>query len=94
MMDNEAATHLSRGASQVWTKPFAKHVQSAWDNNGENRLRLAIEDNRLVGALVMGDQSLADTLRRWIEEDVDLSAHMEKLLNANGRLPQIIQQLT
>jgi len=93
MNQEQEATHLSRGASQVWTAPFAKHVQSAWDNYGENRLRLAIENNRLVGALVMGDQSLADTLRQWIETDFDLTPHVEMLLNANGRLPQIIKRL-
>jgi NAD(P)H-nitrite reductase large subunit len=94
-MDQErSATHLSRGSSQVWTTPFAENVQSAWDNDGTNRLRLAIENNRLIGALIMGDQSLADPLRHLIENEVDLGDKGALLLNANGRLPQLIRQLT
>lgn len=94
MDQDRLATHLSRGSSQVWTTPFAEHVHSAWDNDGTNRLRLAIENNRLIGALIMGDQSLADPLRHLIENDVDLGKKGAMLLNANGRLPQLIRQLT
>lgn len=63
---------LSRGSSEVWFT-FPRHYQSAWSKEGANTLRLTVDENRLVGALIIGDQSLADRLRRLIEDEVDIS---------------------
>ena len=35
-----------------------------WDNKGYNSLRVVLSEGRLVGALLMGSQELADPLRR------------------------------
>lgn len=63
---------LSRGSSEVWFT-FPRHYQSAWSQEGANTLRLTVDENRLVGALIIGDQSLADQLHRLIEVEADIS---------------------
>lgn len=67
----ELFQHLSRGASEVWgTRPHA--YTSAWAQDGPNLIRLALSNNRLVGALIIGDQRLADPLRDLIELQADI----------------------
>src|SRR5687768_9841959 len=62
---------MSRGSSEVWTsRPHA--YASAWSQNGPDTLRLSLSDNRLVGALVIGNQTLADPLRDLIERQADI----------------------
>jgi pyruvate/2-oxoglutarate dehydrogenase complex dihydrolipoamide dehydrogenase (E3) component len=84
---SEELTYLSRGSSQVWTAAFGSHARSAWDKHGQNSLRIVMENGRLVGALILGDQSLADPLRRLIEHEADLTPYQELLLAGNGDLP-------
>jgi len=63
---------LSRGSSEIWaTRPAG--YSSAWSQSGADTLRLTLSNNRLVGALVIGNQNLADVLRDLIELQVDLS---------------------
>ena len=90
--DLDEFSHLSRGSSQVWTAPFADSYRSAWDKNGPNSLRIVMSEGRIVGALVMGEQQLADPLRRLIEQEADLSSYQPALLDQNGNLPQTIWQ--
>ncbi len=67
----EVVQHLSRGASEIWaTRPHA--YSSAWAQDGPNTLRLILSGNRLVGALVVGNQFLADPLRDLIETQADV----------------------
>lgn len=63
---------LSRGSSEVWFT-FPRNYQSAWSEEGANTIRLTLDDRRLVGALIIGDQSLADPLRTLIEQEADLT---------------------
>lgn len=62
--------HLSRGSSELWFT-FPRTYQSAWSAAGANTLRLVIADSRIVGALIVGEQSLADVLRDLIEREVN-----------------------
>ncbi|MBI3240785.1 MAG: NAD(P)/FAD-dependent oxidoreductase [Chloroflexi bacterium] len=75
----EIFQHLSRGASEIWaTQPRA--YASAWSQSGPNTIRLALSGERLVGALVVGEQTLADPLRDLIERQVDIRpirSHLE-----------------
>ena len=65
--------HLSRGASEVWFT-FPRSYSSAWSANGPNTLRLTMDGRRLVGALIVGEQRLADPLRDLIEAEVDAAS--------------------
>jgi NAD(P)H-nitrite reductase large subunit len=67
----EVFQHISRGASEIWaTRPHA--YDSAWSRTGPNTLRLALSGNRLVGALLIGDQTLADPVRDLIDLQADI----------------------
>lgn len=89
----EKVTYLSRGSSHVWTTPFTTRTQSAWDKHGPNSLRLVVSNNRIVGALLMGNQTLADPLRTLIEQEIDISEYEADLFQENGRLPEIILEI-
>lgn len=91
--DAEEISHMSRGSSRVWTAPFSSHYRSAWDKNGTDSLRIVSSGGRIVGALILGNQALADPLRQLIEHDVDISAHETALLSGDSsRLPRVVLQ--
>jgi NAD(P)H-nitrite reductase large subunit len=83
-------SYLSRGESQVWTAPFTSRHRSAWDIKGPNSLRIVMDSGRLVGAIILGNQQLADPLRQFIERDVDLSNYEQAMLSEQGNLPEVI----
>ena len=89
----EKVSHLSRGSSHVRTAPFTSHPRSAWDKTGLNSIRLVVANGRVVGALLMGNQNLADPLRALIEQETDISAYETDLFRENGRLPEIILEI-
>lgn len=91
--DEEEISYMSRGSSRVWTAPFSSHYRSAWDKNGADSLRIVSANGRIVGALILGNQELADPLRQLIEHSVDLSAHEAALLAGDSnRLPRALLQ--
>jgi NAD(P)H-nitrite reductase large subunit len=78
----EVVQHLSRGSSEVWvSRPHA--YTSAWSHDGPNTLRLVLDGDRLVGALVVGEQTLADPLRDLIEWQADIRP-LRPYLQAGG----------
>ncbi len=62
----------SRGSSDVWFT-FPRNYSSAWHHTGDNSLRLVLDGSKLVGALVVGEQKSADSLRYLIENEVDVT---------------------
>ena len=64
---------MSRGSSQVWFT-FPRSYNSAWSVKGANTLRLVFSGDKLVGALIVGEQSTADALRELIEHGADVAA--------------------
>jgi NADPH-dependent 2,4-dienoyl-CoA reductase/sulfur reductase-like enzyme len=81
--DIAETSYLSRGSSNVWTAPFTANHRSAWDNKGLNSLRIVMSGGRLVGALLMGNQELADPLRHFIDREIDLGNYADALLNGD-----------
>ncbi len=77
-----AQPYLSRGSSEVWFT-FPRHYSSAWSADGPNTLRLTASEDRLVGALLIGEQSLADPLRDLIEHEVNI-ASLQPFIDAGG----------
>lgn len=86
----EELSYLSRGSSNVWMTPFSTSYRSAWDKEGPNSARIVMSNGRIVGALLLGNQELADPLRKLIEHEADLSHLQTELLGGNGSLPQTI----
>ena len=66
----ETRQYLSRGSSEVWYT-YPRHYASAWSEDGESTVRLVMDDDYLVGALLIGDQSIADPLRYIIENRIN-----------------------
>ncbi|MCB0012568.1 MAG: NAD(P)/FAD-dependent oxidoreductase [Anaerolineales bacterium] len=89
--DNTEVGYLSRGSSHVWTAPFSTQFRSAYDRNGPASLRLVISDSRIVGALLIGNQQLADTIRDLVEKEVNIKPIEEHLLSGNYPLPELLQ---
>jgi NADPH-dependent 2,4-dienoyl-CoA reductase/sulfur reductase-like enzyme len=82
--------YLSRGSSHIWTAPFTTRTRSAWDKDGLNSLRIVMAEGQIVGALLIGNQELADPLRRFIEQEVDLSTYESQLTAGHTELPQTL----
>jgi NAD(P)H-nitrite reductase large subunit len=87
--EGETLSYLSRGSSQVWTMPFEEQVRSAWDQKGPNSVRVVLNGGRIVGALLLGNQALADPLRHLIEHEVDISPLAGELMA--GRFDALIE---
>jgi len=90
--DVDQLQYLSRGSSNVWTAPFTTRFRSAWDKDGLNSLRIVMAEGQIVGALLIGNQELADPLRRFIEQEVDLSNYEAQLTAGHAKLPQTLLQ--
>jgi NAD(P)H-nitrite reductase large subunit len=60
---------------------------------GANRLRVLLGDDRVVGAIVMGDQTLSRPLQRVIRERVDIRAVRERWIQRPAEVHQILQTL-
>jgi nitrite reductase (NADH) large subunit len=87
----EVIQYLSRGSSEVWfsnPRPYA----SAWSEDGPNTLRLVMSGDRLVGALVIGEQSLADPLRYIIEHQIDIGSISPYLRTGSRTMRQSLEQ--
>jgi NAD(P)H-nitrite reductase large subunit len=89
----EELSYLSRGASNVWTAPFSSSYRSAWDKKGTNSIRVVVSEGRLVGALLLGNQDLADPLRYLIEQEIPLGPYEAALATNGPELPRAIWQL-
>ncbi len=90
--DAAEASHMSRGSSNVWTLPFGASYRSAWDRKGTDSLRVVTAGGRIVGALILGNQELADPLRQLIEYEVETDGLEEAVHAAPDKLPQTILQ--
>jgi NADPH-dependent 2,4-dienoyl-CoA reductase/sulfur reductase-like enzyme len=85
----EVYQHLSRGSSEVWAaRPHA--YTSAWAQVGVNTVRLSLNHNQLVGALVVGNQRLADPLRDLIDGQVDCTPLRPYLVEGGPALADMI----
>lgn len=87
----EILQHVSRGSSEVWyTHP--RPYRSAWSGENENTIRLVLSGDYLVGALVIGEQSLTDSLRYLIEHEVNIADMYEELSAGGARLRRCLMQ--
>ena len=79
---------IARGDSETWRQlPDALVAQTAFD---VNRLRLLVAESNLLGAVVMGDQTLSLPLYRLIAHQADITPIRERLLQPSARLGDLI----
>jgi hypothetical protein len=79
---------IARGESETWRQlPDAIAAQANFE---VNRLRIMVGENRLIGAVVMGDQSLSRPLQHLINRQVDITPIRKAVLQPEARVADII----
>jgi NADPH-dependent 2,4-dienoyl-CoA reductase/sulfur reductase-like enzyme len=79
---------IARGDSETWRQlPDSIVAQTGFQ---VNRLRLLVGEKTLVGAIVMGDQTLSFPLEKIISNNMDISSIRERLLAPNARIGDIV----
>ena len=79
---------IMRGDSELWR--LSPEAVAAQTYAGDNRLRLYLKDNVMVGAVVMGDQTLSRPIQVLIQEQVDLGELRAALLSDNADLARLL----
>lgn len=80
---------LSRGQSERWNRRAGRWTASA--GHGADRVRLMIGERHLVGAVVMGDQTLSRPLYELIRDATDIGAVRDALLaDPDHAIPRLI----
>jgi NAD(P)H-nitrite reductase large subunit len=86
--DDSDLIGIARGDSETWRHlPDAIAAQSNFE---VNRLRLLVGEKKLMGAIIMGDQTLSQPLRRMITSEVDITPIRNELLVAGAAVADII----
>jgi nitrite reductase (NADH) large subunit len=79
---------IARGDSETWRQlPDALVAQDAFD---VNRLRVLVGEHSLLGAIVMGDQTLSLPLYHLVARLADITPIREQLLQPSARLGDLI----
>jgi len=87
---DEDIVGIARGDSETWRSlPDAIVAQSGFDIN---HLRLVIGQKSLLGAILMGDQTLSMPLQKMIENRVDISPIRQKLMAPNAPIADIVAE--
>jgi NADPH-dependent 2,4-dienoyl-CoA reductase/sulfur reductase-like enzyme len=81
---------IARGDSETWRQlPDCLVAQTGFD---VNRLRLLIGERTLLGAVVMGDQTLSLPLVQIISAKMDIAPIRERLLAPNAKVGDIVAE--
>jgi NAD(P)H-nitrite reductase large subunit len=79
---------IVRGDSEAWRQlPDAIVAQANFE---VNRLRVLVGENHVVGALIMGDQTLSRAIHHIITEKIDISPIREKFLSPKISILDVI----
>ncbi len=85
---DEDLAGIARGDSELWRQlPDAIAAQSNFE---VNHLRLLVGKETLIGAIIMGDQSLSRPLQVLIRKKVDITSIKDRLLQPGADVPDII----
>jgi NADPH-dependent 2,4-dienoyl-CoA reductase/sulfur reductase-like enzyme len=79
---------ISRGESESWS--LMPDAISAESRSDVNQVRINIGKQTLIGALVLGDQTISRPLQELITKQVDISAIHQALLQPNAPIARII----
>jgi NAD(P)H-nitrite reductase large subunit len=79
---------IARGDSESWRQlPDAIAAQTGFD---VNRLRVLVGEKTLLGAIVMGDQTMSFPLEKMISNNMDISTIKDGLLAPNADIADIL----
>ena len=86
--ENDEQYNIVRGDSETFQE-FPESI--AVDSRTElNNVRMIIGENTILGAIIMGDQSLSRPLKYLITEQIDISSIRESLITQKTSLPDLI----
>ncbi len=85
---DEDLTGIARGDSEIWRQP--PDAITAQDDFDVNSLRILVGKKTLLGAVVMGDQSLSRAIHHLIKERVNISSIRDLLLQPNAPITDLI----
>lgn len=87
---DEDIVGIARGDSETFRSlPDAIVAQSGFDIN---HLRLVIGQKSLLGAILMGDQTLSTPLQKMVENSADISPIRQKLMAPNAPVADIVAE--
>jgi len=82
---------LARGDSHAWREQLGSFAVAS--DRGANHLRLMLGEDRITGAVVMGDQALSRPLQHLIRERVDIRWARDRLFRGPAEVHQAITAL-
>ncbi|MBW8009885.1 MAG: NAD(P)/FAD-dependent oxidoreductase [Chloroflexi bacterium] len=85
---DEDLVSIVRGDSETWRRIPDALVRQSKDK--DSRLRLMLGENTILGAVMMGDQTLYQYLQPIISKQIDISPIREQLLQPNLPIGNII----
>ena len=80
---------IARGDSETWRR--LSQAVTVESQAGGDHIRLALGEKTILGAVVMGDQTLSIPLQRLIAAHADVSLIREQLLQPGGSVGDLIQ---
>jgi NAD(P)H-nitrite reductase large subunit len=85
---DEDVVGIARGDSETWRDlPEAMVAQSGFDIN---HMRLMISEKTLIGAVLMGDQTLSWPLQKMVAGGADISSIRNSLMQPNAPIADLI----
>jgi NAD(P)H-nitrite reductase large subunit len=84
---------IARGDSESWRDASGvcdRSLIAAQSEFDVNHLRLMMGENRLMGAFLMGDQTLSNPVQQLVVQQADITPIRERLLRPDQPLPEII----
>jgi NAD(P)H-nitrite reductase large subunit len=85
---DDAPLSIMRGSSETWQQ--LPNTIAVTKGGGVNQLRLALGEKLLVGALLMGEQTLSLPLQELISKQVDISPIRAQLLQSDAPLGEVL----
>jgi NAD(P)H-nitrite reductase large subunit len=88
--DDDDLHSIARGDSEFWRQlPDAIVAENYFE---VNRLRILVGKNTIVGAIVMGDQTLSQLLQQLVAAQVDITPIRDRLVAPNAKVGEIVSQ--
>jgi len=85
---DEDVLGIARGDSETWRQlPDAIVAQGGFDMN---HVRVLVGEKTLIGAVVMGDQTLSAPLQTIIADKLDITTIHDKLLSSDAKIADVI----
>jgi len=85
---NETPVNIMRGSSETWT--LLPNTIAVAKGGGVNQMRLLLGEQTLVGALLMGEQTLSLPLQELVSKHVDITPIREQLLHPDAPLGELL----